>query len=88
MSLSDIKALRDLAAQAEDIGAPEVLERYHKARFNDIRLRVNGISMLNHTSLGDMPLLSNMRALGIQTLHGAAPVRTGLMTLGLGLGRR
>ncbi|MEK9978193.1 MAG: UbiH/UbiF family hydroxylase [Paracoccaceae bacterium] len=88
MSLSDIKALRDLAAQAEDIGAPEVLERYHNARFNDIRLRVNGISMLNHTSLGDMPLLSNMRALGIQTLHGAAPVRKGLMKLGLGLGQR
>jgi len=44
--------------------------------------------MLNHTSLGDMPLLSNTRALGIQTLHGAAPVRKGLMKLGLGLGRR
>ena len=86
MSISDIKALRDIAAEANDIGAPEVLEKYHRTRINSARLRVNGISMLNQASLAALPLLKELRAFGIKTLHGTAPVRLGLMKLGLGLG--
>ena len=85
MSLSDIKALRDIAAQANDIGAPEVLKKYHRTRINDVRLRVNGISMLNQASLAALPLLKELRPFGINALHGTAPVRLGLMKLGLGL---
>ncbi len=87
MSLSDIKALRDIVAQADDIGAPEVLEKYHRTRINDVRLRVNAISMLNQASVGALPLLKELRPFGIETLHGTAPVRQGLMKLGLGFGR-
>ena len=86
MGLSDIKALREIAQRADDIGASEVLEKYHLTRINDVRLRVNGISMLNRASLGTLPLLKRLRPLGIQTLHGSAPLRKGLMRLGLGLG--
>ena len=87
MSISDIKTLRDIATKADDIGAPEVLEKYHRARINDVRLRVNGISILNQASLGALPLLKDLRPFGIQTLHSIAPVRNRLMKLGLGLGR-
>lgn len=87
MSLSDIKALRDIAALSNDIGAPDVLEKYHQKRINDVRMRVNGISLLNQASLGTLPSLKKLRPFGIKTIHAAAPVRKGLMKLGLGLGR-
>ena len=86
MSLSDIKALRDIAALSTDIGAPDVLEKYHRQRINDVRMRVNGISLLNQASLGTLPSLKNIRPFGINTLHAIAPVRKGLMKLGLGPG--
>ena len=87
MSLSDIKALRDIAALSNDVGAPDVLEKYHQERINDVRMRVNGISLLNQASLGTLPSLKKLRPFGIKTLHAAAPVRKGLMKIGLGLGR-
>ncbi len=86
MSLSDIKALRDIAALSNDIGAPDVLEKYHRERINDVRMRVSGISLLNQASLGRSPLLKKLRPFGIKRLHASAPVRKGLMKLGLGLG--
>ena len=87
MSLSDIKALRDIAALSNDVGAPDVLEKYHRERIKDVRMRVNGINLLNQASLGALPTLRKIRPFGINTLHAAAPVRKGIMKLGLGLGR-
>ena len=87
MSLSDIKSLRDIAALSNDIGAPDVLAKYHRERINDVRMRVSGISLLNQASLGTPPSLKKLRPFGIRALHSAGPVRKGLMKLGLGIGR-
>ena len=85
MSLKDIKILVDLAAKAYDIGDFDVLEQYHKARIRDIRLRVNGISLLNQTSLAKNQMLRDMRSYGINFLHSSKTIRKSLMRLGLGI---
>lgn len=87
MSLKDISVLLDLCVQAPDqIGTPTMLDRYHRARINEIRLRVAGITVLNKTSQAANPPLQALRAAGITALHDMAPVRKGLMRLGLGTG--
>jgi 2-octaprenyl-6-methoxyphenol hydroxylase len=87
MSLRDIACLRDLArARPEGLGDAAMLEAYHRARLPDIRARVAGITALNRISQGAAPALRDLRAAGIEALYGAAPVRRGLMKLGLGAG--
>lgn len=89
MSLTDLATLRDLAvAQPEALGSVEMLDRYHRARFTDIRARVAGITALNRASMAAAPPLRDLRAAGITALHGVAPVRKALMHLGLGVGRQ
>ncbi|MDW4499885.1 UbiH/UbiF family hydroxylase [Sulfitobacter sp. D35] len=86
MSLADIAALLELAeARPEGLGDRAMLDAYHAARIGDVRLRVEGISLLNRASQAGGPGLRDARALGIDLLHGAAPVRRELMRLGLGL---
>ena len=85
MSLGDIEVLSDLAAQAEDIGAADLLHRYEKKRMPDLKLRVAGVSALNMTSMSGHPFSHDLRAKGIEALHQIAPVRKSLMRLGLGM---
>ena len=61
-----------------------MLEAYHKARIGDLRTRVAGISMLNQASMADHQILRDLRAGGLNALHGIAPVRRAVMNLGLG----
>lgn len=84
MSLADIRCLVDLAAAADDPGAPEVLKAYGRARRPDVALRVAGIDVLNRTSMAEPRPLRDLRGAGIAALHGIAPLRRGLMQLGLG----
>ncbi|MGX9357396.1 UbiH/UbiF family hydroxylase [Roseobacteraceae bacterium S113] len=85
MSLKDMQVLLDLAQAAPDrLGDADMLARYERARMNDIRLRVGGITLLNKTSQAASPLLRDARARGIEALHGIKPIRTALMQLGLG----
>lgn len=87
ISLADIACLRDLAqARPEALGDQTMLTTYHRARFADMRMRVAGITMLNKTSQAGSPPVQALRAAGISALHGIAPVRKGLMRLGLGAG--
>ncbi len=85
MSLSDIRALRDLAAARPDgLGDVAMLEAFHKARFNDIRLREAGIKMLNQTSMLSAAPLRDARAAGLNALYSFAPLRKSIMQMGLG----
>ncbi len=85
MSLADIDCLLTLALVRRDgLGDRAMLTTYDRRRHPDVRLRVAGIDALNRASMAGAPLLRDLRAAGIRALHGAAPVRRGLMKLGLG----
>lgn len=85
MSLADIRALRDLAiARPEGLGDTAMLDAYHSARINDIRMRVAGITLLNRTSMLSAPPLRDARAAGLNALYSFAPLRKSIMQMGLG----
>jgi 2-octaprenyl-6-methoxyphenol hydroxylase len=65
-----------------------MLDRYQQARFADMRLRVQGIDLLNRASQARAPLLRDARAAGLNALYDIAPLRKTLMQMGLGLGVR
>jgi 2-octaprenyl-6-methoxyphenol hydroxylase len=89
MSLADTAALLDLAvAQPDQLGDAAMLDRYQQARFADMRLRVQGIDLLNRASQARAPLLRDARAAGLNALYDIAPLRKTLMQMGLGLGVR
>jgi len=62
-----------------------MLEAYHKARIRDVKLRVQGIDLLNRTSMLGARPLRDARALGLNALYSLAPVRRLLMQMGLGV---
>mgnify|MGYP003647439791 CR=1 FL=1 len=85
MSLADLEALLTLAEKNRDtLGEPAMLEAYHRARHADIELRLRGIDMLNRASQASSPLARDARAMGLNALHGFAPLRRTLMQMGLG----
>jgi len=85
MSLKDVSTLLDLALKAGDnLGGPEMLEAYHRARYPDIQLRIRGIDLLNRVSQAASPLARDARALGLDALYALPPVRRLLMQMGLG----
>jgi 2-octaprenyl-6-methoxyphenol hydroxylase len=90
MSLADIAALLDLCEAARDaggdIGAPELLARYHQARHREIALRIAGIDALNRAAMSESRTLRDLRLAGLRALHGLRPLRRAAMRLGLGAG--
>lgn len=85
MSLADLSCLLDLAtARREGLGDRKMLDAYHRRRHPEVMLRVRGVDALNRASIAGSPTLRDLRAKGIETLYGLAPVRRGLMRLGLG----
>ncbi len=88
MSLRDIATLVDLATAARaaggDIGAPEVLARYHRARHGDMLVRIAGIDLLNRAAMAGPRPLRDLRRAGLKALHAVTPVRRAVMRLGLG----
>ncbi|CUH87660.1 2-octaprenyl-3-methyl-6-methoxy-1,4-benzoquinol hydroxylase [Phaeobacter sp. CECT 5382] len=86
MSLGDLRCLLDLAeARPEGLGDATMLSAYHKARHNEIMLRVKGIDLLNRTSMLTPRPLRDLRAMGLNALYSLAPVRRTLMQMGLGV---
>jgi len=86
MSLNDLRCLLELAeARRADLGDAEMLETYHKARIRDVKLRVQGIDLLNRASMVELRPLRDARALGLNALYSLAPVRRVLMQMGLGV---
>lgn len=84
MSLADLACLLDLA-QTLPLGSAEMLQTYHTRRHAEVTARVLGIDALNRASMVSAPLLRNLRAAGLNALHGIAPLRRTLMRAGLGL---
>ena len=85
MSLADMACLLDLAiARPDELGNRRMLTTYHRRRWPEVRARVAGIDLLNRTSRAGAQAARDLRAMGIRTLYGAAPVRRGLMRMGLG----
>ncbi|MEM8788557.1 MAG: FAD-dependent monooxygenase [Pseudomonadota bacterium] len=89
-SLTDIRVLRDLVTGARDtggdIGAADLLARYHRQRFPDVSARVLGIDFLNRAAMAQAPMLRDLRRAGLQALSGFQPVKSTAMRLGLGAG--
>ena len=86
MSLGDLRVLLELAeARPENLGDAQMLSEYHKARHNEIMLRVKGIDLLNRTSMLEARPLRDLRAFGLNALYSMAPVRRNLMQMGLGV---
>lgn len=84
MSLGDLRALLDLAGTHE-LGSAAMLNAYHKARIRDVKLRVQGIDLLNRASMVSARPLRDVRAAGLNALYSMAPVRHTLMRMGLGV---
>ncbi len=86
MSLQDLASLLSLAEKnRHTLGDAAMLEAYHKARFGDVQLRINGIDLLNRVSQVSHPLARDARAKGLDALYALAPVRRMLMQMGLGV---
>ena len=86
MSLADLRTLLKLAQERPDhLGDAMMLDRYHQARIRDIRVRVQGIDLLNRASMMQPRLLRDARAVGLNALYALAPVRKTLMQMGLGV---
>ena len=87
-SLADIACLVDLAAaRPEGLGDRAMLDTYAERRAGDIALREHGIDALNRLAMAGGPLAQGLRGLGLGVMHDVAPLRRGLMRLGLGKGR-
>ena len=86
MSLADTATLLSLAQDRPDaLGDRAMLDAYHKARHNDVSLRVQGIDILNRASQVSSPMLRDMRAAGLNALYAMPAVRKTLMQMGLGV---
>jgi 2-octaprenyl-6-methoxyphenol hydroxylase len=87
-SLRDVEVLTELAGRhADALGGADMLGAYARRRMPDIGLRVGGIDLLNRVSRTALPGLHPLRSIGIRVLHDAAPLRRGVMKLGLGTAR-
>ena len=84
MSLADLACLLELA-KTHTLGSPQMLQAYHRRRHAEVTARVLGIDALNRASMAQAPLLRDLRAAGLNLLHGFAPLRRTLMRAGLGL---
>ena len=87
MSLADLAALLDLASP-DTLGTPAMLDAYHRRRWADVRLRLAGVDLLNRASMIESQPLRDARAAALNTLYSLAPVRRGLMQLGIGMRRQ
>lgn len=86
MSLADIATLLNLAQDNRDtLGDAEMLDAYHKARFADIQVRIQGIDLLNRASQVSGQTARDARATGLNALYALPPVRKMLMQMGLGM---
>ncbi len=84
MSLGDLTTLIDLA-RPETLGEAAPLAAYHRRRWPEARLRLAGVDALNRASMIDSRPLRDARAAALHALYSLAPVRRGLMQLGIGL---
>ena len=84
-SLQDVAALADcLAAFPDDIGGPEMLGAYAKARQGDVHTRARAIDAFNRICKSDAAGLRHLRSAGLSAVHDIMPLRMAIMRKGLG----
>ncbi len=85
MSLGDLAKLLDLALAAPDrLGDAAMLDSYHRARHWEVMARITGVDVLNRASMMSAQPLRDLRAMGLDAIYAASPVRRTMMQLGLG----
>lgn len=89
LGLRDVAALAEVVVEAmrrgEDIGAPDVLERYQGwRRFDSVWLAL-GMDTVNRLFSNDNPLLRAGRDLGLGVVQAIGPLRRGFMRQAAGL---
>ena len=87
LSLRDAATLADVLATAkrrgQDLGAPQVLDRYAAARQGDITVRGWGVDLLNRALLADLLPVDLIRGAGLLAMGSLAPLRRLAMRQGL-----
>lgn len=85
MSMADLGCLLALATP-EGLGSPAMLSAYTRRRWPEVALRIAGVDVLNRASMARAQPLRELRAAGLNAMYAAAPIRRGLMRLGMGMG--
>ena len=87
LGLRDAATIGELAVAAhrrgQDIGGPEVLERYNRMRRADIAGRTLVVDLFNRTLLSDLLPVQGMRGLGIYLVDRFGPLRRAVMREGV-----
>ncbi|MCC5970978.1 MAG: UbiH/UbiF family hydroxylase [Pararhodobacter sp.] len=84
MSIADLGALLDLARD-DTLGSSTMLDSYHRRRWTEVRIRLQGIDLLNRASMLQTQPLRDLRAATLNALYALTPVRRGLMQMGIGM---
>jgi 2-octaprenyl-6-methoxyphenol hydroxylase len=88
LGLRDVEAMIACAiearAEGRDIGGPETLRAYERARRADIALRTGAVDSLNRALLAHFAPLDFLRGAGLSTLSSIAPLRRFVMRAGIG----
>ena len=89
LGLRDVAALAEVVVEAarrgEDIGAPDVLERYQRWRRFDATALGFGMDTVNRLFSNDLPGLRAARGLGMGLVTAIAPLRRAFMRQAAGL---
>ena len=87
LSLRDAATLAEVLSFAkrggQDLGSPQVLDRYAAARGGDITIRGLGVDLLNRALLTDLLPVDLMRGLGLLAMGSVSPLRRFAMRQGL-----
>jgi 2-octaprenyl-6-methoxyphenol hydroxylase len=87
MGLRDAADIAEIVGHAmhsgEDIGAPQVLARFEKARRSDISSRTFAIDMANRSLLSDLLPIQMLRGIGMHLMGSVGPLRRLAMREGL-----
>ena len=85
MTVGDILALKAAVKSGRrELGSAEHLKEYQRLRYNDLLLRVSGVAGLNIASIGSNAAFRRLRTLGLTAAHEIKPLRSRLVSAGLG----
>ena len=85
MTVGDIMALKAAVKSGRcELGSAGHLEEYQRLRYNDLLLRVSGVAGLNIASIGSSAALRRLRTIGLTAAHDIEPLRSRLVSAGLG----
>ena len=84
-SLNDVRALIDiLETSGADLGTPQQLDLYVKARAQDTKLRATAIDAFNRICKSGIPALQALRTAGLKSASDIGPLRRRIMAAGMG----